>query len=61
MAASAAYVGLAMLVVIFYLIRKITTLNLARQEPPLLKPRVPLIGHIIGLMKHEATYFSILR
>lgn len=61
MAASAAYVGLATLVVILYLIRKITTINLAQQEPPLLKPRVPLIGHIIGLMRHEATYFSILR
>ena len=61
MAASATYVGLATLVVIFYLTRKITTINLTRQEPPLLKPRIPLIGHIIGLMKYEATYFTILR
>jgi hypothetical protein len=58
---SPVYLGLGILVVIFYLIRKITTINIDQQEPPLLKPRLPLIGHIIGLMKHEATYFSILR
>ena len=61
MAVSATYIGLAVLVVIYYLVRKSTTVDLAQLEPRLLKPRVPLIGHIIGLMKHEATYFSILR
>lgn len=47
--------------VAFYLVRKITTISLAQQEPPVLKPRVPLIGHIVGLMQREAAYFSILR
>ena len=36
-------------------------MKLTPGEPPLLNPRLPLIGHILGLMKHEATYFSILR
>lgn len=57
---TAAYVGLATVVVFFYLLQKITTANLSREEPPLLKRRVPLIGHIIGLPRHEASYFSIL-
>ncbi|GAB1317100.1 hypothetical protein MFIFM68171_07310 [Madurella fahalii] len=31
------------------------------REPPLLKPRIPFIGHIIGLMRHQANYHTILR
>lgn len=62
MTVPAAYVGLAAaVVVISYLIQRITSMNLSRQEPPLLKPQMPLIGHIVGLMKEEAAYFSTLR
>lgn len=61
MYASIAYASAAALVVILYLIQKITVISHSSEEPPLLKPRIPFIGHIIGLMKHEAAYFSILR
>ncbi|KAJ8116812.1 hypothetical protein OPT61_g1847 [Boeremia exigua] len=30
------------------------------KEPPLLKSRVPLIGHIIGIIQHQTTYHKIL-
>ena len=61
MAASTGYVGFAALAVIVFLIRRIITIELAPGEPPLLRPRVPLIGHILGLIKHESDYFTILR
>lgn len=31
------------------------------REPPLIKPRIPFIGHIIGLMRHQANYHTKLR
>ncbi|KXX73875.1 hypothetical protein MMYC01_204633 [Madurella mycetomatis] len=31
------------------------------REPPLIKPRIPFIGHIIGLMQHQANYHTRLR
>ncbi|KAK0716387.1 cytochrome P450 [Lasiosphaeris hirsuta] len=32
-----------------------------RREPPVVKPRVPFIGHIIGLMRHQAKYHIMLQ
>lgn len=61
MATSIGYVGFATLAVVILLIRRLTSIKLAPGEPPLLKPRLPLIGHILGLIKHESDYFSILR
>lgn len=29
-------------------------------EPPLVKPRVPLVGHLLGLMTSRVSYFSRL-
>jgi hypothetical protein len=29
-------------------------------EPPLLKPTVPYIGHIIGILQHSTAYFEKL-
>ena len=31
------------------------------REPPLVKPRIPLIGHIIGMMRHQAEYHIMLQ
>jgi hypothetical protein len=30
-------------------------------EPPLAHPRVPVIGHVLGMMKHQFRYFNILQ
>jgi hypothetical protein len=30
------------------------------QEPPLVKPTVPFIGHLVGMIKHQAEYIGIL-
>lgn len=30
------------------------------REPPILKSRLPLVGHVVGLLWHGVDYFSIL-
>jgi hypothetical protein len=30
-------------------------------EPPLIKPTIPLIGHIIGIIRHQNTYHRIVK
>lgn len=52
---------LAVLVAVLHFLGKIITPKINQHEPPILTPRVPLIGHILGLMKYEANYFSVLR
>ena len=43
-----------------YLLNVLTTPRLDAREPPLLKPAVPLVGHIIGLLRHQSGYHQIL-
>jgi len=31
------------------------------QEPPVVRSRMPLVGHLIGLLKHHNNYFTMLR
>jgi hypothetical protein len=30
------------------------------RQPPIVASKVPLIGHLLGLIKHDAEYFGIL-
>lgn len=30
------------------------------QEPPLVRPTIPVIGHLIGMIRHQAEYIGIL-
>jgi len=43
-----------------FLINKLMTPSLDPQEPPLRKPTIPWIGHIIGLMQNSAEYLTII-
>jgi hypothetical protein len=31
------------------------------REPPLLRPAIPVVGHVIGMMKEQLNYYAILR
>ena len=35
--------------------------ELDAKEPPLLKPRVPFIGHLLGMLRWQVSYMSMLR
>jgi len=45
---------------VLFIIRQRLAIQLGPQEPPILKPRIPYIGHIIGLLRHHSAYFDKL-
>ncbi|KAL2116063.1 hypothetical protein VTJ04DRAFT_10318 [Mycothermus thermophilus] len=47
-------------IILIWLIPRTLSPRLHPLEPPLLRPRVPLIGHILGLIRHQANYHAIL-
>jgi hypothetical protein len=52
---------LAGILLLIFVADRIMTPRMEQQEPPLLKPTVPWIGHIVGLIQKSAGYFMILR
>lgn len=45
---------------VLLIIRQRLALQLDPREPPILKPRIPYIGHIIGLLRYHTAYFDHL-
>lgn len=45
-------------IAVLLLIRQRLALDLDPREPPILKPRVPYIGHIIGLFTYHTGYYD---
>ena len=58
---SSRYILIAGATVAFVLLLGLVSPRLDAQEPPLLKPSIPLIGHMIGLMKHQSQYHVLLQ
>ncbi|KAF3032342.1 hypothetical protein E8E12_001542 [Didymella heteroderae] len=56
--ASIAVVSIALIV---FGIAQVSSPTLDPKEPPLIKSRVPVIGHIVGIIQQQATYHKILR
>jgi hypothetical protein len=46
---------------VLLIIRQRLAVQLDPKEPPILKPRVPYIGHIIGLLQYHTAYFDKLK
>ncbi|KAF7551196.1 hypothetical protein G7046_g7780 [Stylonectria norvegica] len=61
---SSTTIGLATVVLasifILPLINKILTPKMDPLEPPILKPSIPFIGHIIGIIRHQSDYHRLL-
>ncbi|TVY81776.1 25-hydroxycholesterol 7-alpha-hydroxylase [Lachnellula suecica] len=53
------YVTLAIGTMVLYCWHRLSV-KVGPQEPPLLKPAVPYIGHIIGLIRYQSGYFDQL-
>ncbi|KAK3372597.1 cytochrome P450 [Podospora didyma] len=51
----------ALVVVIGLLLNYFVPATIDAREPPVVKSRIPLIGHIIGIIRHQANYHLILR
>lgn len=46
---------------IFLLVWQKLQVKIDPQEPPLLKPKIPIIGHLIGLVWYRMEYYHQLR
>lgn len=55
------YIGIAAAVVLLSLLYHFSPPRLDPREPPMLKPGFPLVGHIVGLVRHGVDYFELLR
>ena len=42
----------------FYLLIRFLTLPHDAKEPPRIRPKIPVIGHVIGLLHHGTAYYS---
>ncbi|KAM5357481.1 hypothetical protein ACJZ2D_016220 [Fusarium nematophilum] len=42
------------------LLHKLSSVTTDGREPPVLKPRIPIIGHLIGLIRHQGGYLKQL-
>ncbi|KAF7546913.1 hypothetical protein G7Z17_g8090 [Cylindrodendrum hubeiense] len=58
---SNSFIAIVTSVVVIFVLSLFSTPSLNALEPPLLKPSIPFIGHIVGLIWHQAKYHVILR
>jgi hypothetical protein len=58
---TAHYVGIASILIFFSLLYRYSSPRMDPREPPVLKPTIPLVGHIVGLARHGVNYFDSLR
>ncbi|KAK1983708.1 cytochrome P450 [Colletotrichum cereale] len=56
-----AYAVLTALVCLaLYCLRRLLVVHVDPREPPVLKSGVPFIGHVVGLIKHQHSYYKLL-
>lgn len=59
--ASAQSVTIAVAVVLLSLLYRFSSPQMDPREPPAVKPVIPLVGHIVGLVRHGVDFFEVLR
>ena len=53
------FIIIALLVTGSVLLRRLS-ITRDHREPPIVGSRIPIIGHLLGLIRHDAEYLSIL-
>jgi len=43
------------------LVWRVADVQIDAQEPPIVISRIPLIGHVVGMMRYQVGYFEMLR
>ena len=51
--------GTALIILIWLTLRTSAAVDI--RQPPVVKPKIPVIGHILGMLKYQSLYFDILR
>ncbi|KAF9878224.1 prostacyclin synthase [Colletotrichum karsti] len=54
------YSAFAVMLALIVIVGKLSSPNLDEREPPAMKPRIPVIGHLLGMIKHQAHFFKSL-
>lgn len=54
----AVYTTFAALMVLLVVVKKLSSPTVDSREPPLMHPRIPVIGHLLGMIKHGNQYFK---
>ena len=58
---TAVVVGLLVVVGIWIFSRRTLGCKYDSREPPIIHPKVPYIGHILGMYRHGAKYFGVVK
>lgn len=56
----AAIIGVVVVVVVVVLSASYTIMHGQSREPPSVSSKIPLVGHLMGLIQHGPRYFSML-
>lgn len=54
-------VGFGILLVIFAVLRSLVRVQYDPHEPPLIHPKIPFFGHVIGMFRYGASYFDLIQ
>ncbi|KAK1982475.1 cytochrome P450 [Colletotrichum cereale] len=54
------YVTVAILLAFAMLLHRYSSPKIDEREPPPMKPRIPVIGHLLGMIWHQSGYFKTL-
>ena len=57
----AIWISLALTAASYWLFDRFLALKQDPQEPPLIPPKIPLVGHLIGLVMRKNDYYVELR
>ena len=44
-----------------FVINRFLTIDFDPREPPVIKPGIPYIGHILGIIRYGTKYFEIVK
>ena len=55
------FVVLAVVAVLYVLAERFMSIKLDPKEPPMVAPKIPYVGHILGLIQHGSHYYSRIR
>lgn len=55
------YLAITAVAILVSLIYKFSSPPMDSREPPLLKAKIPIVGHIVGLVRHGIDYLEVLR
>ncbi len=59
-AAPGLHIGLVVCLVLAVFLQRLSAIRLDPREPPVLKPGIPLVGHLLGLLRNKVDYFGML-